>query len=30
MDSLTREKDIKNNPAALLSLAWYKSGMEKG
>ena len=30
MDSLTREKDIKNNPAALLSLAWYKSGNGKG
>ncbi|WP_269612855.1 glucose-6-phosphate isomerase [Prochlorococcus marinus] len=30
MDVLTREKDIKNNPAALLSLAWYKSGKGKG
>ena len=30
MDALTREKDIKNNPAALLSLAWYKSGNGKG
>ena len=26
MDELTRVKDIKNNPAALLSLAWFKSG----
>ena len=30
MDKLTREKDIKNNPAALLSLAWFKSGNGKG
>ncbi len=30
MDVLTRKKDIKNNPAALLSLAWYKSGNGKG
>ena len=30
MDILTRVKDIKNNPAALLSLAWYKSGNGKG
>ena len=30
MDALTREKDIKNNPAGLLSLAWYKSGNGKG
>ncbi len=30
MDALTREKDIKNNPAALLSLAWFKSGNGKG
>ncbi len=30
MDALTRVKDIKNNPAALLSLAWYKSGNGKG
>jgi len=30
MDALTRIKDIKNNPAALLSLAWFKSGNGKG
>ncbi len=30
MDTLTRVRDIKNNPAALLSLAWYKSGNGKG
>ena len=30
MDKLTRTKDIKNNPAALLSLAWFKSGNGKG
>ena len=30
MDALTRVKDIKNNPAALLSLAWFKSGNGKG
>ena len=30
MDELTRVKDIKNNPAALLSLAWFKSGNGKG
>ncbi len=30
MDALTRVKDIRNNPAALLSLAWYKSGNGKG
>ena len=30
MDSLTRVKEIKNNPAALLSLAWFKSGNGKG
>tara|TARA_B100000965_G_scaffold404998_1_gene437477 strand:+ start:3097 stop:4695 length:1599 start_codon:yes stop_codon:yes gene_type:complete len=30
MDKLTRVKDIKNNPAALLSLAWFKSGNGKG
>ena len=30
MDALTRDKDIKNNPAALLSLSWYKSGNGKG
>ena len=30
MDALTRAKDIKNNPAALLSLAWFKSGNGKG
>ncbi len=30
MDKLTRVNDIKNNPAALLSLAWFKSGNGKG
>ena len=30
MDALTRIKDIKNNPAALLSLAWFKAGDGKG
>ncbi len=30
MDKLTRRNDIKNNPAALLSLAWFKSGNGKG
>ena len=30
MDELTRVKDIKNNPAALLSLSWFKSGDGKG
>ncbi len=30
MDILTRNKSIKNNPAALLALAWYKSGEGKG
>ncbi len=30
MDALTRVNDIKNNPAALLSLAWFKSGNGKG
>ena len=30
MDALTRVKDIKNNPAALLSLAWFKAGNGKG
>ncbi len=30
MDELTRVKDIKNNPSALLSLAWFKSGNGKG
>ena len=30
MDQLTRISDIKNNPAALLSLSWYKSGKGKG
>ena len=30
MDALTRVKDIKNNPAALLSLSWFKSGNGKG
>ncbi len=30
MDALTRVKDIENNPAALLSLAWFKSGNGKG
>ena len=30
MDELTRTKDIQNNPAALLSLAWFKSGNGKG
>ncbi|MBQ7568729.1 glucose-6-phosphate isomerase, partial [bacterium] len=25
MDSLTRKKDIRQNPAALLALAWYKA-----
>jgi len=30
MDALTRVKNIKNNPAALLSLAWFKSGDGKG
>ena len=30
MDTLTRVKDINNNPAALLSLAWFKSGNGKG
>jgi len=30
MDALTRNKDIQNNPAAILSLAWFKSGNGKG
>ena len=30
MDELTRVNEIINNPAALLSLAWYKSGNGKG
>ncbi len=30
MDALTRVKDIQNNPAALLSLAWFKAGNGKG
>jgi len=30
MDELTRINDIKTNPAALLSLAWFKSGNGKG
>ena len=30
MDELTRVKDIKNNPAALLSLSWFKAGNGKG
>ena len=30
MDQLTRVEDIQNNPAALLSLAWFKSGNGKG
>tara|TARA_Y100001968_G_scaffold34821_1_gene26724 strand:+ start:5583 stop:7181 length:1599 start_codon:yes stop_codon:yes gene_type:complete len=30
MDELTRVKNIKKNPAALLSLAWFKSGNGKG
>jgi glucose-6-phosphate isomerase len=30
MDEVTRIKEIKNNPAALLALAWYYSGNGKG
>lgn len=30
MDIATRSEEIKNNPAALLSLAWYYSGNGKG
>jgi glucose-6-phosphate isomerase len=30
MDEATREPDIKNNPAALLALAWYAGGNGKG
>lgn len=30
MDIATREKNIKNNPSALLALAWYYSGNGKG
>lgn len=30
MDAATRETDIKNNPAALLAMAWYYSGNGKG
>ena len=30
MDELTRTTTIQNNPAALLSLAWFKSGEGKG
>ncbi len=30
MDSLTRKKDISNNPSALLSLIWYVAGEGKG
>jgi glucose-6-phosphate isomerase len=30
MDIATRDKNIKNNPSALLALAWYYSGNGKG
>ena len=30
MDALTRKPSIKNNPAALLALAWYAAGHGKG
>ena len=30
MDQLTREKNIKKNPASLLALAWWKAGEGKG
>ncbi len=30
MDIATREKNIKNNPAALLALSWYYAGNGKG
>ena len=30
MDSITRITNIKDNPAALLALSWFKSGKEKG
>lgn len=30
MDIATRERDVKNNPSALLALAWYYSGNGKG
>jgi len=30
MDAATRVSDIKNNPAALLALAWYAAGNGKG
>jgi len=30
MDRLTREHDVKRNPAALLALAWYHAGDGRG
>ncbi len=30
MDIATRERDVKNNPAALLALSWYYAGNGKG
>ena len=30
MDSITRDRNIKNNPAALLALSWLKAGNNKG
>ena len=30
MDALTRKPDLKNNPAALLAMAWYCAGNGKG